>query len=42
MKIANNSAYIQIEMFNCTFSLQAIIVYDCLCANIQEIATPNA
>jgi len=41
MKITYNSAYVQIEMFNCTFAQQAIIVYGYLCANFQEIASPN-
>jgi len=42
MKIAYNSAYVQIEMFTFTFAEQAIIVYVCLCSNYQEIAMPNA
>jgi len=42
MKIAYNSAYVQIETFNCTFAQQDIIVYGCLCAKFQEIAVPNA
>jgi len=42
MKIAYNSAYSQIEMFNFTFTQQAIIVYVYLCSNFQEIAMPNA
>jgi len=42
MKIAYNSAYVQIETFNFTFTQQAIVVYVCLCSNFQEIAMPNA
>jgi len=42
MKIAYNSAYIQIEMFNCTLFQQGIIVYCYLCANFQEISMRNA
>ena len=47
MKIAYNSAYIQIEivspieMFNFTFAQQSIIVYVYLCSNFQEIAMPD-
>jgi len=41
MKIAYNSAYIQIETFNFTFALQAIVVYVYLCSNFQEIAMLN-
>ena len=36
MKIAYNSAYVQIETFNFTFAQQAIIV------NFQAIAMQNA
>jgi len=42
MKIAYNSAYVQIETFNFTFTQHIIIVYGCFCANFQEIAKPNA
>jgi len=42
MKIAYNSAYIQIEMFNSTFAQQAIIVYVYLCSNFQKITMLNA
>jgi len=44
MKIAYNSAYVQIETFNFSFVQQAIIVYRvCLSLfNLQEIAMPNA
>jgi len=38
MKIAYNSAYIQIETFNFTFAQQAVIMYFYLCSNFQEIA----
>jgi len=41
IKIAYNSAFIQIETFNFTFAQQAIIVYVYLCFNFQEIATLN-
>ena len=41
MKIAYNSAYVQIEAFNFTFAQQAIIVYVYLCSNFQEIARLN-
>jgi len=42
MKIAYNSASVQIETFNFTFAQQAIIVYVYLCSNFQENAMPNA
>jgi len=41
MKIAYNSAYVQIENLNFTFARQAVIVYFYLCSNFQEIAMPN-
>jgi len=41
MKIAYNSAHIQIEMFTFTFTQQAIL-YVYLCSNFQEIAMLNA
>jgi len=41
MKIAHNSAYIQIETINFTFAQQAVIVYFYLCFNFQEIVMPN-
>jgi len=41
MKIAYNSAYVQIKTFNFTFTQQAIIMYVYLCSNFQEIAMPN-
>jgi len=41
MKVAYNSAYIQIETFSFTFAQQAIIVYVYLCSNFQEIAMLN-
>ena len=42
MKIAYNSAYVQIETFNFTFTQQAIIVYFYLCSNFQETAMSKA
>jgi len=42
MKIAYNSAFTQIEMFDFSFAQQAIIVYVCLCSSFQEIAMLNA
>jgi len=42
MKIAYNSAYVQIEMFNFTFDQQAIIVYVYLRSSFQKIAMLNA
>jgi len=42
MKIAYNSAYVQIETFSFAFAQQAIIVYVYFCSNFQEIAKPNA
>jgi len=42
MKIAYNSAYVQIETFNFTIAQQAIIVFVYPCSNSQEIAMPNA
>jgi len=41
MKIAYNSAYVEIEMLNFNFTQQAIIVYVYLCSNNQEITMPN-
>jgi len=41
IKIAYNSANIQIETFNFTFAQQAIIVYFYLCSNFKEIAMLN-
>ena len=41
-KIAYNSTYVQIEIFNFTFGQQSIIVYVYRCSNIQEITMPNA
>jgi len=35
MKFAYNSAYVQIETFNFTFTQQAIIVYVYLCSNFR-------
>ena len=42
MKIAYNSAYVQIETFNFTFAQQAFIVHFYVCSNFQDIAMPNA
>ena len=42
MKIAYNSAYIQIETLNFIFIRQAVIVYFCLCSIFQEIIMPIA
>ena len=42
MKIAYNSAYIQIETLNFTFAWQAIIVYFYVSSNFQKIAILNA
>jgi len=42
MKIADNSAYVQIETLKFTFARQAIVVYLYLSSNFQEIAMPNA
>jgi len=42
MKIAYNSAYVEIETLNFTFARQAVIVYFYRCSNFQEIAMPNA
>jgi len=42
MKIAHNSAYVQVETLNFTFTRQAVIVYFYICSNFQEIAMPNA
>jgi len=42
MKIAQNSAYFQIETLNFTFAQQAITVYFYLCSDFQEIAMLNA
>ena len=42
MKIAYNSAYVQIETVNFTFTQQTVIVYFYLYSNVQEIAMPNA
>jgi len=42
MKIAYNSAHIQIETLNSTFAQQAIILYFYLYSNFQEIAMMNA
>jgi len=42
MKIASNSAYVQIETFNFTFAHHAFIAYFYLCSNFQDIAMPNA
>jgi len=41
MKIACNSAYVQMEMFNFTFAQQAIIVYVYHCSDFQEITMPK-
>ena len=38
MKTDNNSAYVQIETFNFSFTQQTIIVYCYLCSNREEIA----
>jgi len=40
MKIADNSAYIQIKTLNFTFAQQAVVVYFYLCSNFQEITSP--
>ena len=42
MKIAHDSAYVQIKTFSFTFDEQAFIVYFYLCSNFQDIAVPNA
>jgi len=42
MKIACNSAYVKIEMFNFIFAQQAIIAYVYRYSSFQEIAMPNA
>jgi len=42
MKIAYNSAYVQLETVNFTFNRQAIIVHFYLCSNFQEIAMLKA
>jgi len=39
---AYNSADVQRETVNFTFTQQAIIMYFYLCSNFQEIAMPNA
>jgi len=36
IKIAYNSAYIQIETLKFTFAHQAVIVYFYICSNFQE------
>ena len=38
MKIGYNSAYVQIETLNFTFTWQAVIVHFYVCSNFQEIA----
>jgi len=40
MKIAYNSAYVQIETLNFTFAQQAVIVYFYVCS--KKITMPNA
>jgi len=42
MKIAYNSAYVQVESVNFTFAQQAVIVYFYRCSNFQEIAMLSA
>jgi len=42
MKIAYNSAYVQIETFNFTYAQQTFIVYFCISSNFQNIAMPHA
>ena len=42
MKIAYNSAYIQIETFNFIFDQEAFIMYFYLCPNFLDITMPSA
>ena len=42
MKIAYNSAYVQVDTFSFPFAQKAIIVYVYHCSHFQEIAMPNA
>ena len=41
MKIAHNSANVQTETLNFTFTRQGAVVYFYLCSNFQEIVMPN-
>jgi len=42
MKIAYNSAYVQLETFNFIFAQQAVVVDLYFSSNLQEIAIPKA